>query len=509
MGGRKQQARHLALETILGPDVLLIESISGTDSLAKSFQYKIEASSKAEISFNELIGTKATVRLQITYGQNEQSRLFNGIFSEVSHLGFDSEGYARYELTMSPWSYFLTKTSDCRIFQELTVPEIIESVFADHTDADYILDLRNTYPTREYCVQYRETDFDFFQRLMEHEGIYYFWRHQKDKHTMVICDSMACHQPADGCETVFYSQRSSGGQADYIIEDWNNRTTVTSGSYAHNSYDFKSPTPSPNSKLLGRDDKTHPFNKGNLEIYDNPGDFIDRSDGERLAAIRLEEVQAQARTVTATTNARGLTVGAFFTPEEIPIPDQNVQHLVVSSTFSASGGKYRAGGDNGGETFEASFIALPTSDNVFRPQRTTPVPVVKGPQTAIVTGPSGEEIYVDDFGRVKVQFLWDRYGEFNDGSSCWVRVSQPWAGGKYGGLAIPRIGHEVIIDFFEGDPDRPFISGRLYNADTMPIVSNAGREANPARSSREAVKKNREERAKAKKKRLKGTSRRR
>ena len=467
MPARGQESRHLALGTALGPDKLVIESVSGNDALARPFEFRVVATTEESFKFDDLVGTNATVRFELTNSDGEKTRYFNGYVSQLAQTGYDSEGHASYELTLSPWLWFLTRTSDCRIFQNLTVPEILEQLFGEEANSSYELDLRGSYPTREYCVQYRETTFNFVQRLMEHEGIYYYWKHEDGSHKMVLCDSMDCHEAVDGFDTLLFAQRSSGGAADYVLETWAPRAMVTPGAFVHNSFDFKSPTPSPNTKLLGRDDEEHGHVLGNYELYDNAGDFVDRSDGERLATIRRQEAQAQALTVAATTNARSLVSGTIFTPEEIPETEQNVEHLVVSSAFQIAGGGYRTGGGGGGggDAYKASFTAIPSKKVVFRPSRATPIPVVKGPQTAIVVGPEGEEIHVDEFGRIKLQFLWDRYGNFDDGSSCWIRVAQVWAGGKWGGISIPRVGQEVVCEFLEGDPDRPLVTGRVYNGD--------------------------------------------
>ena len=471
MSERTQLLRFMALGTALGDEKLVLEGISGNDALGRPFEYKVTATALGAIKFDDLVGTNATVRMEMGELKQKKTRYFNGFVSGLSHIGYDNEGHSRYELVLSPWLWFLTRSSDCRIFQEMSVPEILEQVFGEDGKADYKLDLRGSYPVREYCVQYRETTFSFVQRLMEHEGIYYYWEHKDGSHKIVLCDSMACHESSEHFSTFLYSSRSSGATSDYVVENWHARAQVTSGAFAHNSFDFKSPTPSPNSKLLGRDDKHHSHDLGDYELYDNPGDFTDRSDGERLAAIRREEVQSQALTVTAQTNARNVVPGFVFLPQEIPEDDQNVEHLVISSSFQATGGgNYRSGNGNS-EGFKASFTAIPTQKAIFRPQRVTPPPFVKGPQTAIVVGPGSEEIYVDEFGRVKLQFLWDRYGQFNDGSSCWIRVSQMVAGNGWGAMSIPRVGQEVIVEFLEGNPDRPIITGRVYNGASEPPYS--------------------------------------
>lgn len=474
----KQDSRLLSLDTVLGPNVLVIEEVSGVDELSRLFEFKIVASAKEDnFKIEDLMGTKVSIRAE-TAAEGEKYRYLSGFVSGVDHVGFDVQNLSRYEVTVVPWLWMLTRTTDCRIFQELTVPEIFRKVFEDFPDADFRVELKEQYPQREYCVQYRETDFNFVQRLMEDEGIYYFWEHKEQSHTMVICDHMSSHQAVTGFDSIRYRSEVSGVQDKFYLWTWEVKHRVTPGKYALNSFDFKNPKPSANSRLLSRSDKKHSFKEGEHEIYDNPGNFIERSDGERLAAIRREEIQCPTLTIRTKTNARGLFTGAVFKSEDVPRKDQNSEYLITSSRFIFRAGNYSSGTNNDGSTYEAELTGI-LSDGVFRPERTARPSKVEGPQTAIVSGPAGDEVYVDRYGRVKVQFLWDREGEFDAGSSCWIRVSQAWAGGSFGAMAIPRIGHEVIVDFLEGDPDRPIITGRVYNGSNMPHASNAGRDDEP------------------------------
>lgn len=467
MADPTQELRFLSLTTTLGTDVLVIGRMSGEDRLGSPFEFRISAASKwDQFDVDQLVGTKVSVRMDtaVLKGKGLPHRFFSGIVSQVDHVGFDLHGLSQYVLTVVPWLWLLTRTSDCRIFQTLTVPEIIKKVFEDFPNADYRFDLKGEYPEREYCVQYRETDFNFVQRLMEHEGIYYFWEHREDAHTMVICDHMSSHQPLDGFEEVRYRAEEAGIQEKFILSRWQAQHRVTPGKYEMNSYDFKTPNPSPNTKLLGRSVKKHAYAEGGHEIYDNPGDYTGRPDGERLAVIRREEIQCHTRTIEARTTARGLFTGCLFTSRDVPKKNQNANHLIISSTFIISAGNYGSSMGTDEDTYECDLTGI-RADGVFRPERVARATRVEGPQTAIVSGPKKEEIWVDEFGRVKVQFLWDRYGEFDAGSSCWIRVSQAWAGKGWGGMAIPRIGQEVIVEFLEGDPDRPIITGRVYNGD--------------------------------------------
>lgn len=468
MSDPTQQSRFLSLTTVLGANKLVIEKLTGEEKLGQPFAYRAVAGAvKDDIDVNRIVGTKVSVRLDTAVLEGESKRYFSGMVSRIDQVGFDEHGMSLYELTIVPWLWLLKRTSDCRIFQNLTVPEILQKVFSDFPVADFRLDLKGQYPQREYCVQYRETDFNFVQRLMEHEGIYYFWEHQENAHTMVICDHMSSHQPVEGFEEIPYRKDDAGIQEEFVLSLWQSQYRVTPGRYAINSFDFTAPKPSPNTKLLSRSDKKHGYKEGEHEIYDNPGDFVDREDGERLAVVRREEVQCRTHTVTASTTARGLFTGATFKSKDIPRRAENGEYLIVESRFAVSGGNYASNTGTGEETYRCELTGIP-SKGVFRPEREAQPTKVEGPQTAIVSGPENEEIHVDEHGRVKVQFLWDREGKFDAGSSCWIRVSQAWAGGGWGAMSIPRIGQEVIVDFLEGDPDRPIITGRVYNGDHAP-----------------------------------------
>ncbi len=465
-----QKHRTLALETALGRDALLIERVIGHEALGRPFEYRVQAVSTSDtFSFDRLVGTGATIRLEVLHAGagGVKTRYFNGIVSQLAHIGYDQHMMSRYELVLVPWLWFLTRRADCRIFQNKTVPEIVEKVFSEAGFKNYELQLSGSYPAREYCVQYRETDFNFVQRLMEHEGIYYYWKHEKNAHWMIICDAMSAHSPVPDHGPLVYRSKSSGVHEDYYIHSWKLRQRVTPGAYAINSFNFEAPAPTPTTKLLSKSNQKHAHEHGDAEVYDNPGDYYDNRDGERLARIRREEVQTETKTVSGEANARWLSVGSLFATDEMPRKDQNGEYLATAMSFQAEGGNFTSGTGSGEDLFTCSFSGIPKSC-VFRAAREAVVPRVQGPQTAIVSGPSNEEIYTDEYGRVKVQFLWDREGKFDAGSSCWIRVAQIWAGKGWGAVHTPRIGQEVIVDFLEGDPDRPIITGRVYNGVHMP-----------------------------------------
>jgi type VI secretion system secreted protein VgrG len=366
--------------------------------------------------------------------------------------------------TVRPWLWFLTRRADCRIFQDLTVPEILTQVFEGHETADFALELTQEYRTRGYCVQYRETDFNFVSRLMEDEGLYYYFRQTDGHHTMVLTDSTSKHEAAPGYEELPFiaPDRLVRPEIEHISR-WVFGREVQPGAYVHDDYDLERPSV----ELRVQRTAVRPGRPAALEIYDYPGLYQQRSDGETTADIRLEEYGAQFETAEADTNARGVQVGALFTLAGCPREDQNAEHLVVGATWDLEYAEYEAMPGGGGASYACRFSTLSTRQQ-FRTARTTRRPFVQGPQTAVVVGPAGEELFTDEYGRVKVQFHWDREGARDENSSCWIRVSQPWAGKGWGSVATPRIGQEVIVDFLEGDPDQPIITGRVYNAELQP-----------------------------------------
>ena len=383
---------------------------------------------------------------------------------QVANVG----GYARYRATIVPWLWLLTRTTDCRIFQDKTVPDIIEAVFKHYGFSDYQLKLTASYPTWEYCVQYRETAFNFVSRLMEQEGIYYYFEHQDGKHTLVLADSISAHKPFPGYADITFHELEQGSEMREVITDWTVEKELQPVATALQDFDFKKPKTS----LLSPANQSRQYGKAEYEIYDYPGEHLTTGEGQRLADVRLAELQSQYEVLHGEASARGLAPGSIFKLKNHPRNDQNRDYLVTGVTLQVDAGEFASetSAAGGGEFFSCNFSAIDKSQQ-FRPERLTPKPIVQGPQTAIVVGPGGEEIYTDEHARVKVHFHWDRHDNSDENSSCWVRVSQFWAGKQWGSIHIPRIGQEVIVEFLEGDPDHPIITGRVYNADQVPPYS--------------------------------------
>jgi type VI secretion system secreted protein VgrG len=419
-------------------------------------------SDKAEIAPEKLLGQTVDIKLQLRDGE---VRHLCGHVTRFG-LGRHQGRYFGYVAEVRPWLWFLTRRSDCRIFQDMTVPDIVRKVFADYGDiAVFDFRLGGSYRTRDYTVQYRETDFNFVARLMEDEGIFWYFEHEEGEHRLVVLDSPDPLSAAPQARTLPYYANSAQASPDVdIVTDWNFAREVRPGKVALRSYFFE--TPSTSLEVGSAETRSH--EQAQYEIYDYQGDYFKKGDGEQIAALRLDEAQSGHERLTGSTNAHGLANGRLFTLTRHPREDQNAAYFVVQTQINASI-KSLESGDSGNETgdYSCRFTALPASQS-YRPPRRTPKPFVQGPQSAVVTGPAGEEIYTDKYGRVKVQFHWDRYGKKNETSSCWMRVSHPWAGKSFGAIHIPRIGQEVIVDFLEGDPDQPLITGRVYNAEQMP-----------------------------------------
>jgi type VI secretion system secreted protein VgrG len=454
-------ARVMEIVTPLGDDVLLFHGMAAREEMSRPFDYQLDLlSKKKDVNVDQILGKNVTIKLGLP---DDQTRYFNGYvtrFAQGAMIG----PYHRYVATVRPWLWFLTRTADCRIFQDMKVPDIIKKVFDDHPTADFKLELSGTYRKWTYCVQYRETDFNFVSRLMEQEGIGYYFRHTDGHDTMVLTDSMTKHQPTAGYEKLSFISPDQQVKPDSEhILSWVHQQEIQPGLYVHDDYDFERPSVElKTNKPLPRN-----YSPSDAEVYDYPGTYIQTPDGEQYASVRIDEMGTQFHTARAATNARGIAVGALWNLEHHKREDQNREYLIVSASYDLSFENYESLPEAGGTGYQCSFVAMPSSQQ-FRPKRITPKPFVQGPQTAVVVGPGGEEIYTDKYGRVKVQFHWDRRGKKDENSSCWIRVSHPWAGKGWGAISNPRIGQEVIVDFLEGDPDQPIITGRVYNAEQMP-----------------------------------------
>ncbi|MDD5033741.1 MAG: type VI secretion system tip protein TssI/VgrG [Methylococcaceae bacterium] len=459
-----QKNRPIQVITPLGEDILLFYRMNGVERLSEPFEYELELlSENAAIEAEKLLGENITLGMVLADGSG---RYFNGYVTRFGQYG-TLDVYAYYRATVRPWLWFLTRASNCRIFQQKTAPDIIKQVFRDQGFSDFKEKLSGQYASREYCVQYRETDFNFVSRLMEEEGIYYYFTHENGKHHLVLADSGTAHDQFPGYGTIPYhvEEGSTDRSRTDHIHDWGFTREVQTGAYALTDYDFKKPKADLMVKSAVQKRHAH----SGYEFFDYPGLYNETGTGDHFVRHRIEEHHARYERCDGKGNARGLATGYLFSLVEYPRKDQNREYLITSAVYRMQMDAYlsTASSAGSGETFTCSFTSADKTQP-YRPPRLTPKPLIHGAQTAIVVGPSGEEIYTDKFGRVKVQFHWDRYAKGDENSSCWVRISQPWAGKNWGMLALPRIGQEVIVDFLEGDPDQPIITGRVYNAAALP-----------------------------------------
>jgi len=454
-----QENRRLAVSTPLGDDTLLLTRLNVVEQLSRLPVIELDLqSTEATVDFNALLGMNVTVRLDIP---DADPRYFNGYISAFKQTS-TAAAFTNFRATVVPWLWFLSRTANCRIFQEQTVPDIIKQVFKDHGFTDVEDRLGKSYRTRDYTVQYRETDFNFVCRLMEDEGIYWFFKHSNGSHKLVLGDSPSSHDTFPGFATIPYRPNRAGETTMDGIQFWSLSKEVQPGVYATTDFDFTRPK----KDLLLSDTSAAEHANAHYEIFDYPGGYIETADGRTLAKVRIGEWAAQHEMFHAETELHGIATGYKFTLDDPPFADQEGDYLILGMTLTAKNDAYVAGGASG-DLFTCSFTAM-KADKHFHPIRLIPKPVIQGPQTAIVVGKKGEEIWTDQYGRVKLQFQWDRYSKGDESSSCWVRVAQIWAGNKWGGMFIPRIGQEVIVEFLEGDPDRPIITGRVYNGDAMP-----------------------------------------
>jgi|RhiMetdeSRZDD1v2_1073273.scaffolds.fasta_scaffold12575_2 type VI secretion system secreted protein VgrG len=457
-------ARVMEIVTPLGEDVLLFHSMNAREEMNRLFEYHVDLlSAKDDINLDEILGKNVTIKLALP---QDETRFFNGYVTRFSQGGTLGR-FRRYHATVRPWLWFLTRTTDCRIFQDQTVPDILKAVFADHAAAEFKFELTSTYRKRTYCVQYRETDLNFISRLMEEEGIGWYFRHTEGHNTLVLTDSTSMHAAVPGYETLsFISDLEQVRPELEHIRGWDFSREIQPGVYVHDDYDLERPSVElRTSRSLPRN-----YTPSDYEVFDYPGLYQQKADGEHYAAVRIDELGSQFELAQGKTNARGLAVGFLLKLEEHPRADQNREYLVVSAACDLLFENYESLPDPRPTNYSCAFVAMPASQQ-FRPRRRTRKPFVQGPQTAFVVGPAGEEIFTDELGRVRVQFHWDRRGKNDQHSSCWIRVSQYWAGKGWGSIHIPRIGHEVIVDFLEGDPDQPIVVGRVYNGTNVPPYS--------------------------------------
>lgn len=454
---------------------LKFRSMTGQERISTLFEYRVRLiGDRPGVSAKEMLGQDMSVEVNLsTELGGAGKRFISGQVTRFTYVGKDDGDMHVYEAVLRPWLWYATRRSDFKIFQFKTVPEILHEVLGPYGFS--VEDkLSGSYRRWDYCVQYAETDFNFVSRLMELEGLYYFFEHAQGNHKMVLCDGMASHVALpNGPVKVPYHAGVLAAQIleQDFIDSWSHGEDIASGHFATDDYDFTKP----NAKIDSQRHGAAGHSRDSYEMYDWPGGYTEAGDGENYARVRMEQQGARRERIDGQGNLRHMTPGFLFDLARHPNTDDNRRYLIESVTCDFQENALRQDGAIGavyaegtsGTSYRQTFEVLPDSA-LYRAERLTPKPRTTGPQTAVVVGPAGEEIHTDKYGRIKVQFHWDRYGKKDENSSCWIRVSQTWAGSNYGAMHIPRIGQEVIVDFLNGDPDYPIVTGCVYNAAQMP-----------------------------------------
>ena len=460
----------MTLTSDLG-DKLLPASFSGSERLGQLFSYRLKLLSKdGAIDLLGLLGSSMTVKLET----DGYTRHFNGMVAEASQTGYENfknERYAEYSVSLVPKAWLLQQKSDCRIYTNQSVPDIVKAVLAEIGYSDVKLSLSGSYAAREYCVQYREDYLNFISRLMEQEGIYYFFQHSAGVHTMVLADALGAHASTSGFAELPYrpATASSSAAQEVAIHDFSAARSVHTLKYSLVDYDPLKPKTSLLAvETISNAEDNHAVD--GLESFDYPGDHETVESGKHYAQVRLEALNVAQSQCTGSTTAFGLLTGALFKLKEFPRPELNKEYLVTASTVHVDNAEVISGAQ-GGDLFNCHFSAI-QSRQPFRTMPTALKPMVAGLQTAVVAGSdTAEDIAVDKYGRIQVTFHWNKPDKKNAHISCPVRVASSWAGKNWGAVHIPRVGQEVVISFLEGDPDRPLVIGSVYNADNMPPYS--------------------------------------
>lgn len=459
-----QDNRFMHMETVLGKDAFLLRRLQVNEAFSRLFSIQIDLlSQRDKIAVEDIIGSHVALFIDA----NGQTRPFNGYVKSFVCTGMEKRSFYGYKAELVPWLWFLDKRTNCRVFQNQTIQAIVESLFTELGFHDFKFTLLETHQPLEYCVQYQESDFAFISRLLEQEGMFYFFDHQEDKHILHIVDNSDSF--------VFLEENTlehgSGSRQKSYFNQWQHSFQYCSGAFAQTDYNFENAnmslfTETPTSIKLA--------NNSALERFEFPGNYSETQRGQNLTRIRMQQEEAGYQLAQAKGNIHTLAVGKKFKllSDEATTDNRKTFFIaeIVHEAFEAS---YLDDGKKEEETkpkYQNRCVCLPEG-SIYRPPMITSKPRIDGVQTAVVVGKAGDEIYTDKYGRIKLQFHWDRYGKKNETSSCWVRVATMWAGNKWGTLNIPRVGQEVVVTFVNGDPDQPLVIGSVYNSTHMPPVS--------------------------------------
>lgn len=452
-----QTATGIAVYTALGDDAVGVDSLEWCESLGCPFDASVNLLSEdPDIPLKDMISQPISIHLD---GKSESGLWLHGIVCRFESNGVVGDLFS-YRAKLVPCFGLMQQSSSYRIFQDMSTVDIIKKIFEQHGFSGLLESrLSQTYSKRPYCVQYGETDFRFLQRLMEEDGIYYSFDYARDKHTMILADDLSGHHPVAGYETIAYRDPVHKGTDEYLTS-YTALKELGVGSITLNDYDFEKPR----SPLLVQQKSGNP--NASFECYEFPGRYNVLDDGQRFARIRMESEDSAREAIRMNGNARGMRAGSLFTLSEHPNAKFNKKYLTTTAMIVVQNSGSHAGNSRSfdcSSTLSCQDITLP-----FRCALITPRPTIAGPHIATVSGKTGEEIWTDPYGRIKVQFPWDRDGKNDELSSCWVRVAQAWTGKNWGAMSLPRIGDEVIVEFLDGNPDRPIVTGRVYNAERMP-----------------------------------------
>jgi type VI secretion system secreted protein VgrG len=435
--------------------------MSGKEALSTVSEFEVQCVSPSpDLEATDVLGKSFTIEI-IT--QEKNSRYLDGLVTQFTYIGPDGSAgkQYKYKAKLQSWLHLADLRSDCKIHLQKDVPTIIKDTLGEF-GLPLEMKLMDSYSVRENTVMYGETSLNFVKRLAEEVGIYFYVKHDLGSHT--ICFTDGGHTTLPEYSTIeFLTPGSRPMDADEYITEWEVQHDVKSGSYVTNSYNFKAPDA--RNLKIDADEKGH--TNDSLEMYEWHGGYPDLAEGSKLARVRREQQQLDFQTITATTNVRGIAPGYYFKLTDHPTRKANAEYLIVGADYFFQENSNTSRSDGQETTWSITFNVKPSADR-YQPPRVTAKPRIVGPHSAKISGPKGQEIFCDQYGRVKVQFPWDRYGKNDENSSCWIRVSSPWAGANFGGMHVPRIGQEVMVEFLHGDPDLPIITSRVYNQNQMP-----------------------------------------
>ncbi len=457
MSDLTQDSRLISISSPLAKDELLLTSFEGTEYISDLFEFQIEVlSSNHKIKPEQLIGKTVDIKIH-----NKINRTFNGYISRFTYGEGKADNLRTYYLTMVPWLWFLSKTNEHRIFQEMTTKDIVTNIFKDLGFNDFDFKATGNPTPRKYCVQHNESDLNFISRLLEEDGISYYFEQTDKKHKMIIVDEANAYQDCAETDLTY----SKGNPTNSQLSRWEHVYEFRKGKWSLDDYDFKTPTKdqfqttASTSKFANADKYEH-------YEYTPYHDFAGLKD---LTKKRIEAEETPLNVIEASSDCSSFYAGGKFTVEKHAVKEELGAYIITAIRHRGYDNSYLAGHESA-SGYANDLSCIPDIVH-FRPPLVHSKPYMLGPQSAVVVGPKGEEIHTDEFGRIKVQFHWDREGKNNEKSTCFIHVVQPWAGAGWGTSFVPRIGMEVIVNFIDGDPDRPVITGSIYNGDNAPPFS--------------------------------------